>query len=400
MSSALPLPALSRKSFVTGQCPVAAPNYGPAAAAAVAAAAAMVAASTGGVASAAMPRCRDGGSLLLPQQVVNAGCGVHGSGSALVGPPPATALSSALPGGMVAPPTGAAVPLAAGVRLGVGCGGDLAHPDTVQREKEHYANDLEEQLKRGMEVLAEMHKQQTEDLHARANQERMRYDLAMDQQVKQRELLLSQEYNAQLMQLQQAAQAKRAELEQQATGLTLEFQQRKVQEEFLVQQLGIQQQHQEAQQRLSEEMQKLGLQPGSPDDLLGYLGMSHAPNGLMPLGGSCNVGNTLHDLRALWPHGLSGQSGHCAGLAPDVPGPGVAMPCAALPTVVAAPPRPQSSRSSSIVRSFASPAAASPPPAFAAGRGCAAAPPTPPRRSSPAATVTAPRSAWPSAGRY
>lgn len=141
-------------------------------------------------------------------------------------------------------------------------GAELADPETIQNQKEQYARDLEEQLRRGVEVLGETHKQQTEELHMRANQERTRYNLAMDQKVKQQELLLSQEYNEQLMRLQQAAQAKRAELEQQATGLTLEFQQRKVQEEFLVQQLGIQQQHQEAQKRLAEEMQRLGIQPG------------------------------------------------------------------------------------------------------------------------------------------
>merc|ERR1712039_458730 len=43
------------------------------------------------------------------------------------------------------------------------------------------------------------------------------------------------------------------------TSLTLEFQQKKVQEEFMVCQAGIQQQHKEAQQRLTEELQKLGM---------------------------------------------------------------------------------------------------------------------------------------------
>merc|ERR1711920_892588 len=99
----------------------------------------------------------------------------------------------------------------------------------------------------------------TDDLHSRANQEKTRYNLAMDQQVKQQELMLSQEYNEQLMKLQQAAQAKRAELEQQATALILEFQKRKLQEEYMVNQVGIEKQHQEAQQKLTAEMSKLGL---------------------------------------------------------------------------------------------------------------------------------------------
>jgi len=154
---------------------------------------------------------------------------------------------------------------------------DLADPDTINAQKENYARDLEEQLCRGVEVLGDTHRQQTETLHAAANQEKTRYNLAMDQQVKQQELFLSQEYNEQLMRLQQAAQAKRAELEQQATGLTLEFQQRKVQEEFMAQQLGIQQQHMEAQSRLQEEMRKLGIQPGL--SLQGPLGTSPGSQG-------------------------------------------------------------------------------------------------------------------------
>lgn len=137
------------------------------------------------------------------------------------------------------------------------CAG-LPDPETIRRQKEAYAKDLEEQLKRGVEMLGQAHKEQTELLHTSANQEKHRYNLAMDQQVKQQELLLSQQYNEQLMRLQQAAQQQRAELEQQACGLTLEYQQRKVQEEFMVQQAEIQKQHHDAQSRLATDMEKLG----------------------------------------------------------------------------------------------------------------------------------------------
>jgi len=135
---------------------------------------------------------------------------------------------------------------------------DLPDPETVKRQKEQYAADLEEQLRKGVEMLGITHKQQTELLHANANQEKHRYNLVLDQQVKRQELLLSQHYNEQLMRLQQAAQAQRAGLEKQACSLILEYQQRKVHEEFMAQQSGIQKQHQEAQARLAEEMHKLG----------------------------------------------------------------------------------------------------------------------------------------------
>mmetsp|Transcript_6109 Transcript_6109/g.11009 ORF Transcript_6109/g.11009 Transcript_6109/m.11009 type:complete len:287 (-) Transcript_6109:163-1023(-) len=139
----------------------------------------------------------------------------------------------------------------------------IPDPEAVQRQKEEYARSLEDQLRRGVEVLAATHKQQTDLLHAQANQEKQRYNLALDQQVKQQELALSQHYNQQLMRLQQAAQAQRADLEQQACGITLEYQQRKVQEEYFSQQLGIQKQHVEAQSKLALEIQKLSSAPAA-----------------------------------------------------------------------------------------------------------------------------------------
>lgn len=139
----------------------------------------------------------------------------------------------------------------------------IPDPEAVQRQKEEYARSLEEQLRKGVEVLAATHKQQTDLLHAQATQEKQRYNLALDQQVKQQELALSQHYNQQLMRLQQAAQAQRADLEQQACGITLEYQQRKVQEEYMAQQLGIHKQHVEAQAKLNQEIQKLGVSPSA-----------------------------------------------------------------------------------------------------------------------------------------
>jgi len=167
---------------------------------------------------------------------VRRGCG-GGGGSVCLGPSSASA-----PVQLPPPPT----PV------------ELPDPETVRRQKDQHAKNLEEQLQQAVEQLGEQHRQHTELLHATANQEKHRYNLAMDQKVKQQELFLSQQYNEQLMRLQQAAQAQRAGLEKQACSLILEYQQKKVQEEFVAQQVGIQRQHWDAQVKLSEEIQKLG----------------------------------------------------------------------------------------------------------------------------------------------
>lgn len=246
-----------------------APGQGPAAAAAAAFAAAAVAA-------AGPCPVSTGGGCRAPAQVMQLtnGCSVHVPGPTSfvnVMPQPGS-MQVPHPGSMHVPQPGSlALPPAARIELApIAPPGPLADPDTIRKQKEQYAVDLEEQLKKGVEVLGETHKQKMEELHARANQEKTRYNLAMDQQVKQQELVLSQQYNEQLMRLQQAAQAKRAELEQQATSLTLEFQQRKVQEEFMVSQRGIQQQHHEAQARLTDEMTRLGLAPPSAPSVTNY----------------------------------------------------------------------------------------------------------------------------------
>lgn len=136
-------------------------------------------------------------------------------------------------------------------------GPGLPDPDAISSRKEALADEVRHKLREGTDALAQQHKRQLEQLHEVFNQQKMRFKLAMDGQVKTEEYALSQHFNEQLMHLQQNAQKRRAALEQQATNLVLEFQQKKVQEEFLVQQRDIQKQHQDAQKRLAEELQKL-----------------------------------------------------------------------------------------------------------------------------------------------
>jgi len=196
----------------------------------------------------------------------------------------------------------------------------IPDPSAVQRQKEQYARSLEDQLRKGVEVLAATHKQQTDLLHAQANQEKHRYNIALDQQVKQRELELSQQYNEQLMRLQQAAQVQRADLEQQACGLTLEYQQRKVQEEYMAQQQGIQNQHAQAQTLLNVEIGKLtnGFPGISPSSLMERVQANvQAGNGVKPM-----ASYALPMLGAQQPPPVPMAT---AGMRPYVPPPGVMM---------------------------------------------------------------------------
>jgi len=161
-------------------------------------------------------------------------------------------------GSIAAPPQPPRAVLLGAARKRFGhTGGGLPDPDAIRARKAALAAEVQQKLKEGTEALAKQHERQKEQLHKVTEQQKARFKLALDGQVKSEEYTLSQQYNEQLMRLQQTAQAKRAELEQQATNLVLEFQQKKLQEEFLVQQRDIKKQHQEAQQRLAADLQRL-----------------------------------------------------------------------------------------------------------------------------------------------
>ena len=146
----------------------------------------------------------------------------------------------------------------------------LVDPQTIQNQKEGHAKSLETQLRQGAEQLGQAHKNQVDMLHASATQQKMQYDLHMDQKVKEQELMMSQQYNQQLMQLQQAAQAQRAELEQQAARLTLEYQQQKTSHEFTQHKSQLEKQSYEQQAQLHAQMQKLGAPIGAPHPMAAY----------------------------------------------------------------------------------------------------------------------------------
>lgn len=108
----------------------------------------------------------------------------------------------------------------------------LPTPDAIMQQKDLFAQSLEEQLRHGVDVLANVHRQKTEALHTAANERKQQYDQMLEQQVKQQEIRLGQEYSKRLMELQQTAQRRRTELESQAAALLQEWEQRQIRQEL------------------------------------------------------------------------------------------------------------------------------------------------------------------------
>ncbi|CAE7625037.1 unnamed protein product [Symbiodinium microadriaticum] len=92
----------------------------------------------------------------------------------------------------------------------------LPTPDSVQSQKEAHIASLERELREGVAQLAEQHRRKTDELHAKANQQRSQLSLALEKMVKEQEALLDRQHQAQSQQLQEAAQRQLTELTQQA----------------------------------------------------------------------------------------------------------------------------------------------------------------------------------------
>eukprot|EP00439_Symbiodinium_sp_Y106_P023966 s6248_g2.t3 len=92
----------------------------------------------------------------------------------------------------------------------------LPTPDSVQSQKEAHIASLERELREGVAQLAEQHRRKTDELHAKANQQRSQLSLALEKMVKEQEALLDKQHQTQSQQLQEAAQRQLTELNQQA----------------------------------------------------------------------------------------------------------------------------------------------------------------------------------------
>jgi hypothetical protein len=136
----------------------------------------------------------------------------------------------------------------------------MPDPSSIDSQKAMYSRELDEQLKQGVEVLAQQLKQQSAYLAAVGEQQKRQYGLQVDQDIKSKEMVLAQQHNEQLLMLQQAAQQQKSALEHQANALILEYQQKKTAEEMAAQHFNFQRQHVEMQQRYAEEMRELQAQ--------------------------------------------------------------------------------------------------------------------------------------------
>merc|ERR1712217_443577 len=134
---------------------------------------------------------------------------------------------------------------------------ELPDPGSVKKQQTAYAKSLDAQLKRGIEVLNQQLKQQSNYLLELGDQHKKEYSLRVDQRIKQEEIMVAQRYNEQLLMLEQAAQQQRSVLDFQANTLLAEYNQKKAQEDLASQQSQLQQQHYEVQRRYNEEMSVL-----------------------------------------------------------------------------------------------------------------------------------------------
>jgi len=157
----------------------------------------------------------------------------------------------------------------------------LPTPETIRKQRDAYAQMLDQQLAQGMRVLQAQVKNQTEYLRAQAEQQKNQFHLQIDMEVKQGSMQLAQNQAEQTIDLQQQASQERQRLEAQAMMLGMEYQKKKAEEDMRLQQYEMENQQHEVQNRLTAEMHKLGvsiptIQGSGPSCMMpNTLGLSH-----------------------------------------------------------------------------------------------------------------------------
>jgi|Transcript_71247 hypothetical protein len=133
----------------------------------------------------------------------------------------------------------------------------IPDPTSIEAQKTKYAKDLDDQLQRGAAILNQQLKQQMDQLHKLADEQKKQYFVQVDHEIKSQELGLVQQFKEQLLLVQQAASQQKKTLGQQATALMLEYHQKKAREDFLMEEYRLNKAAFDAQMMFSQESHQL-----------------------------------------------------------------------------------------------------------------------------------------------
>merc|ERR1719359_2274991 len=129
----------------------------------------------------------------------------------------------------------------------------IPDPGAIEAQKAAYSQGLDDQLRQGASILNQQLKQQMEQLHQLADEQKKKYCVQVDHEIKSQELGLVQQFKEQLLLVQTAAAQQKRILGQQATALLLEYNQKKAQEDLLMEEYQHQKVAFDTQQRFNQE---------------------------------------------------------------------------------------------------------------------------------------------------
>merc|ERR1719454_1014673 len=133
----------------------------------------------------------------------------------------------------------------------------IPDPTAIEQQKAAYSKGLDEQLKQGAAILNQQLKQQMDQLHQLGDEQKKKYFVQVDHEIRSQELGLVQQFKEQLLMVQTAAGQQKRILGQQATALLLEYNQKKAQEDLLMEEYKLQKMAYDSQQRFTQEQSSL-----------------------------------------------------------------------------------------------------------------------------------------------
>merc|ERR1719310_1449486 len=133
----------------------------------------------------------------------------------------------------------------------------IPDPQAIESQKAAYSKGLDDQLRQGAAILNQQLKQQMEQLHSLGDQQKKKYFVQVDHEIKSQELGLVQQFKEQLLMVQAAAAQQKRILGQQATALMLEYHQKKAQQDLLMDEYSIAKHNYDTQMRFHNEYQSL-----------------------------------------------------------------------------------------------------------------------------------------------